>query len=359
MASDLSFEEDLSCPVCCDIFKDPVMMVCGHSFCKICLQKSWKEKKYRECPLCRSKSSNTEPAPNRNLRSLCETFLKPHLDGPTSSKRCKTSPETLCHLHCEKFKLFCLDDNQPICVVCRDSRNHKGHNCRPVDEMVQDCKVDLNNSKKLLKEKLAIYSTVKRDLYQRVEQRRNQVQSTERQINEEFETLHQFLRDEKLTRIAALREEEEQNCQEMKTNIIEIRGKISSISETLREIEVELSVEDISFVKNYKTTMARAQVPLPDPPPVSAPQIDVAKHLDHMSFRVWEKMRTVVKCVPVSLDANFANPCFTPSDAVTCGMLSSDTQQPSNNTESIDDWEWELMLLGSEVITSGTVDVNM
>uniref|UniRef100_A0A3P8Y5B3 Uncharacterized protein n=1 Tax=Esox lucius TaxID=8010 RepID=A0A3P8Y5B3_ESOLU len=138
-----SFEEDLSCPVCCDIFKDPVMMLCGHSFCKICLQKSWKEKKYRECPMCRSKSSKTEPCPNLNLRSLCETFLKPPLDGQTPSKKCKTSAETLCHLHCETFKLFCLDDDQPICVVCRDSRNHKAHNCKPVDELAEDLKVGL------------------------------------------------------------------------------------------------------------------------------------------------------------------------------------------------------------------------
>uniref|UniRef100_A0A3B4W9C4 RING-type domain-containing protein n=1 Tax=Seriola lalandi dorsalis TaxID=1841481 RepID=A0A3B4W9C4_SERLL len=25
---------DFTCPVCCDIFKDPVVLLCGHSFCK-------------------------------------------------------------------------------------------------------------------------------------------------------------------------------------------------------------------------------------------------------------------------------------------------------------------------------------
>uniref|UniRef100_A0AAQ5X1Z4 RING-type domain-containing protein n=1 Tax=Amphiprion ocellaris TaxID=80972 RepID=A0AAQ5X1Z4_AMPOC len=39
MASRL--EEDLCCPVCHDIFKDPVMLSCSHSFCRVCLQ-IWK-----------------------------------------------------------------------------------------------------------------------------------------------------------------------------------------------------------------------------------------------------------------------------------------------------------------------------
>ncbi|XP_019897296.2 tripartite motif-containing protein 35 isoform X2 [Esox lucius] len=320
MATRSSFEEDLSCPVCCDIFKDPVMMLCGHSFCKICLQKSWKEKKYRECPMCRSKSSKTEPCPNLNLRSLCETFLKPPLDGQTPSKKCKTSAETLCHLHCETFKLFCLDDDQPICVVCRDSRNHKAHNCKPVDELAEDLK--------------------------------NQVQSTERQINKEFKKLRLFLHEEEGARIAALREEEQNKCLGMRTKITEINGKISSLSETIRAIEEEMRTEDVAFVKNYKATMVRAQIPLTNPPLVSGPVIDVDKHLDNVPFRVWEKMRGVVKDVPVSLDLNPASPCLPLSDDLTSAMLSVETQQPSDNPEVFELLEW---FLGSERETSGTI----
>ncbi|KAJ4927025.1 hypothetical protein JOQ06_014765 [Pogonophryne albipinna] len=44
-------EEDLSCPVCHDVFKDPVVLTCSHSFCKACLKNWWRGKQTHECPL--------------------------------------------------------------------------------------------------------------------------------------------------------------------------------------------------------------------------------------------------------------------------------------------------------------------
>ncbi|KAL7848902.1 hypothetical protein SRHO_G00205250 [Serrasalmus rhombeus] len=63
----------------------------------------------------------------------------------------------------EKFKLFCLDDQQLACVVCRDSQVHTNHKFLPLLEVAPDVK--------------------------------NQAQRTQRQIKEEFEMLHQFLQD--------------------------------------------------------------------------------------------------------------------------------------------------------------------
>ena len=136
MASSLSLpEEDLSCPVCFEIFKDPVLLSCSHSFCKACLQEYWKEKKERDCPVCRRNSSRDSPPLNLALKNLCESFLQER------HQRASAGSEVLCSLHSEKLKLYCLDDKQPVCLVCQTSRKHINHRFRPIDEAAQDLKV--------------------------------------------------------------------------------------------------------------------------------------------------------------------------------------------------------------------------
>ncbi|KAG7492506.1 hypothetical protein MATL_G00015290 [Megalops atlanticus] len=60
-------------------------------------------------------------------------------------------------------------------------------------------------------------------------------------------------------------------------------------------IEKDLDTEDISFLKNYKQTLVRAQCTLQDPELLSGALIDVAKHLGNLKFRVWEKMLGIVQ----------------------------------------------------------------
>ncbi|XP_048095364.1 E3 ubiquitin-protein ligase TRIM17-like isoform X2 [Alosa alosa] len=133
MASKL--EEDLSCPVCCDVFKDPVFLSCSHSICKACLQQFWESKGSRECPVCRMKSSKDFPLPNLVLMNLCETFLQER------SQRASAGSGEFCSLHSEKLKLFCLDDKQPVRVVCQASKKHTNHKFQPVDEAAADLKL--------------------------------------------------------------------------------------------------------------------------------------------------------------------------------------------------------------------------
>ncbi|CAM4610804.1 unnamed protein product [Leuciscus chuanchicus] len=106
--------------------------------------------------------------------------------------------EEICSLHSEKLKLFCLEDKQP-----------------------------------------------------------SQAEHTERQIKEEFEKLHQFLRDEEEATITALREEEEQKKQRMKEKLEEMNTHISALSHTIRDMEEMMKDNDVSFLKNFKASMER------------------------------------------------------------------------------------------------------
>lgn len=127
-------QEDLTCPVCRELYREPVLLSCSHSFCQKCLDQSWQSITGNKCPVCRKSCDGEQPISNRALRDACESFQK-----EKGWRAPFASTEAQCNLHRLEFQLFCIKDEEPVCVECVTL--HRTHELLPLNKGAPFCKV--------------------------------------------------------------------------------------------------------------------------------------------------------------------------------------------------------------------------
>ncbi|XP_061564356.1 nuclear factor 7, brain-like [Cololabis saira] len=340
----------LSCHVCLETLKDPVSLSCSHNFCSSCLKEFWEQAKNRNCPICKRKSSK-DILVNFSLKGLADSFAGRQTGGSTETEKEEKRLEEVCKKHPGIPPLFCRDEQRTVCSVCEFSL-HQNHKVVPVEEAVGELKELLKSDLKSLQDKRNKYKQVEETYKDVVQHSKKQLLSTEKQIRAEFNKLQQFLKEEEESRLADLREEEEQKGRRISGERKRIQEQISSLSDSISAVEEELQKDNMSFLSRYKPTRdrAREQSSVSDPRLLSGTLVDEAKHLGNLAFRVWEKMGDQVHFSPVVLDPNTANPNLYLSADLT-SVRNEDTWQqlPDNPERNI----YYANVFGSEGLTSG------
>uniref|UniRef100_A0A8C3T744 Zinc finger protein RFP n=1 Tax=Chelydra serpentina TaxID=8475 RepID=A0A8C3T744_CHESE len=210
-----------TCPVCLEYFTEPVTLECGHNFCRACMARCWRgSDTAASCPQCRETVQQRNLRSNRQLANVVEIAKRLSLQAAKGA-----GGGGVCGEHQEALKLFCEEDQTPICVVCDRSRAHRAHTVIPIQEATQEYKVPSPQASSMsLTSPCPIFI-------------QKQTQAERQKIVSEFQQLRQFLEEQERLLLAQLEKLDEEIVRIQNENVSKLSEEISRLSELISEME--------------------------------------------------------------------------------------------------------------------------
>ncbi|XP_075957990.1 E3 ubiquitin-protein ligase TRIM21-like [Anarhichas minor] len=281
-ASCLLTEDQFLCSICLDVFTDPVLIPCGHNFCKTCITQHWNVSVQTQCPNCKevfssrpelrvntfisemaaqfrqsaqqkaSSSSSEQQAAKpgevpcdvctgTKLKSLksclvclvsyCETHLEPHLTTSGLKRHQLINPVEnlegrMCTKHDKLLELFCKTDQMCVCMLCTYS-DHKNHDVVPLEEEYEGKKAELGKTEA--------------EIQQMIQKRRVKIQEIKHSVELSEEDADREIADG-VQVFTALKESVERSQAELIDTIKEKQRKTEKQAEGfIKELEQEIS----------------------------------------------------------------------------------------------------------------------
>ncbi|XP_075199994.1 LOW QUALITY PROTEIN: E3 ubiquitin/ISG15 ligase TRIM25-like [Anomaloglossus baeobatrachus] len=250
--------DELLCSICLSTYTDPVMLRCGHNFCRVCIDRvldTQDEFGVYSCPDCREQFQE-RPTLMRNLAlrnimenllitqptqretgicctycadspvpavrsclhceaSLCEKHLRAHSKSPEHvlSDPSTSLEKRKCSVHKKILEYYCTEDAACICVSCSLIGKHNGHKMESLDEASEKKKKKLRNVLHKL--------TTKRE---EVEERARSLEKLRRKVQEKAAG--------EAERVTAL-------CTDIRRRVDDLEKKVLTLSEISRQEKEE------------------------------------------------------------------------------------------------------------------------
>ncbi|XP_010896783.2 tripartite motif containing 105 isoform X2 [Esox lucius] len=247
--------EDLTCPICCDLFTEPVMLGCMHHFCKRCISTYWRGLQTPvSCPQCRQGFTNKQFQTNYLVTAMVEKVRATTSDSYIKNveKQLKESLEA----HRQRREDF-------LTVIRRD------------------------------KEKMDNIKRTGSELQARVQG--------------EFQALHALIAEEEASVLEQLRREQEAALEQQQRHLEAVQEAIRQLENTMRFLHEAATCPDHRALAELPQLRAPVEV-------APGPDLDLnafsSRYMMPLQYITWRKMFKSLKPgpAPVTFDLDTAHP---------------------------------------------------
>ncbi|XP_072406298.1 zinc-binding protein A33-like isoform X1 [Chiloscyllium punctatum] len=356
--------EELKCSICLELLDEPVVLECGHDFCRSCITRSWAEQQQQQsewgCPQCRGVSKRGSLRSSLSLASLSRKVRElellpepgevhppdPDPDPDPDLPRCPEHRQ-------EALKLLCETDGRLCCLLCRDSVKHRHHRFLLLSEAEPVYKGRL---------KLSLNSAARKQLHvlktklmqkQEISKVKEQSSSLHTHITLEFAKMHEFLARKEQCLLGELSRQEERILSAMEKALGAIQKELDCVEREISDLEARMNQKDtVAFLEveaSQKNSFEHEKHP-------TLLFVDEALSLGvfkgPLQYTVWKEMIGCINPAPASLtlDPKTANPWLVVGEEGTGVRLGDRWQDASDNPERFDQC---VSVLASEGFTSG------
>ncbi|XP_051894000.1 E3 ubiquitin-protein ligase TRIM11-like [Pristis pectinata] len=320
-------EEELTCPICLQIYTDPVILNCKHSFCQACIEESWKEPEsgVYSCPECRA-NYRERPSLKRNFKlaniaqkyqavngtpvalpcnyctkkklsavktclkceaSMCAKHLKHHRENAVFKNHPLIDPTAdmstwKCIEHKKLLEIYCKDDKVCICCLCPVVGKHKNHNCVSISEGEQELRDHLQQQIEKVRTNTTAIQAGILHLQTQKDNAQSLIRESKTKVQERCHALRKYFENEEKEALKYLDTVQNQVTGEIDAQILALENKMELFEKNMADFSnLLMKMEKLVFIQGFNSMRVRikeASDPLgPQPPPPDVSKITADK----------------------------------------------------------------------------------
>ncbi|XP_053537631.1 tripartite motif-containing protein 16 [Ictalurus punctatus] len=303
----LGLQDQFSCPICLDLLKDPVTILCGHTFCMVCINGCWDQEDQKgvyscpqcketftprpvvsknavlaevmeklmiehqarrpahcstvteECDICTGKKSKAIKSCLVCLASFCETHLQPHYKSPAFKKHklveaSRRLQEQICSQHDKLLEVYCCNDQQCICMLCMLD-THKGHDTVSAAEASAEKKKQLLKTQRKCQQRILDREKEHQELSEAVEFYERSAQKAVQESERIFTELIRSIERRRCEVTALIRAQEKAAVSRAEEVMKQLEQEIAEMKRRDSELEELSHTDPIHFLQSFPSLL--------------------------------------------------------------------------------------------------------